>query len=203
LLIYLYLSAQQIALQKIEKLLSPAGLLFVGPAEQPLALEWGLVSAQMPLTFGCRPRPARRWNSVTPRLLESTAGARNRSFPNLESGHRQDLGEASRLADAGHLSEAAAICEAQLSQGQASAQVYYLLGLLRDAGGDERAFEYYRKALYLDPNHYELIGKMPTFTGARASVIWGEYRARQGMVIGVPATSNQGAELWFTQFIDY
>jgi chemotaxis protein methyltransferase WspC len=32
------------------------------------------------------------------------------------------------------LSEAAAICEAQLSQGQASAQVYYLLGLLRDAG---------------------------------------------------------------------
>ncbi len=55
----------------------------------------------------------------------------------------------------------------------------------------------------LDPNHYELIGKMPTFTGARTSVIWGEYRARQGMVIGVPATSNQGAELWFTQFIDY
>jgi len=24
-----------------------------------------------------------------------------------------------------------------------------------------------------------------------------------GAVIGVPATSNQGAELWFTQFIDY
>ncbi len=55
----------------------------------------------------------------------------------------------------------------------------------------------------LDPDHYERIGKIPTFTGARTSVVWGEYRARQGMVIGVPATSNQGAELWFTQFIDY
>ena len=55
----------------------------------------------------------------------------------------------------------------------------------------------------LDADHYERIGKVPTFTGARTSVIWGEYRARQGMVIGVPATSNQGAELWFTQFIDY
>jgi hypothetical protein len=55
----------------------------------------------------------------------------------------------------------------------------------------------------LDPNHYELIGKIPTFTGARTSVIWKEYRARQGMVLAVPATSTQGAELWFTQFVDY
>jgi DNA-binding beta-propeller fold protein YncE len=55
----------------------------------------------------------------------------------------------------------------------------------------------------LDPDHYELIGKIPTFTGARTSVIWGEYRARQGMVIAVPATSNQGAELWLSQFVDY
>ena len=55
----------------------------------------------------------------------------------------------------------------------------------------------------IDADHFERIGKIPTFTGARTSVIWGEYRARQGMVIGVPATSNQGAELWFTQFIDY
>ena len=54
-----------------------------------------------------------------------------------------------------------------------------------------------------DPEHYELIGKIPTFTGARTSVVWEEYRARQGMVIAVPATSNQGAELWFTQFRDY
>jgi hypothetical protein len=54
-----------------------------------------------------------------------------------------------------------------------------------------------------DPDHYQLIGRIPTFTGARTSVVWEEYRARQGMVIAVPATSNQGAELWFTQFRDY
>jgi chemotaxis protein methyltransferase WspC len=157
LLIYLHRPAQGIALQKIERLLSPTGLLFVGPAEQPLALEGGLVSAQMPLTFGCRRRPARRWNSVTPRSLESSGAARNRSLSNLCSGQKQDLAEARRLADAGCLSEAIAICQAHLSQGQASAQVYYLLGLLRDARGDERALECYRKALYLDPNHYETL----------------------------------------------
>jgi len=157
LLIYLDRPAQAIALQKIEKLLSPTGLLFVGPAEQPLALEWGLVSAQMPLAFGCRRRSARRWDGLTPGLLESASGARNRSLFNLGSGLKQDLAEANRLADAGRLGEAAAICETHLSQGQASAQVYYLLGLLRDARGDDRAFECYRKALYLDPHHYETL----------------------------------------------
>jgi len=34
-------------------------------------------------------------------------------------------------------------------------QAYYLMGLLRDAAGDLTARDYYRKALYLDPNHYE------------------------------------------------
>jgi chemotaxis protein methyltransferase WspC len=157
LLVYLDRPAQAIALQKIEKLLSPTGLLFVGPAEQPLALEWGLVSAQMPLAFGCRQRPARRSDWVAPGLLESSSGVPNRSLLNLSSGQKQDLVEANRLADAGRLAEAAAICETHLSQGQASAQVYYLLGLLRDARGDDRAFECYRKALYLDPNHYETL----------------------------------------------
>jgi chemotaxis protein methyltransferase WspC len=157
LLIYLEPTAQTRALRKIEKLLSATGLVFVGPAEQPLALERGLVSAQLPLTFGCRRRPVTRWHSVTPRLLESGGRAPNRSSLNLSSWQRNDIAEAQRLANAGRLSEAAAICEAQLSQGLASAQVYYLLGLVHDANGDERAAECYRKALYLDPNHYETL----------------------------------------------
>jgi len=155
LLIYLDRAAQVRALKRMEKLLSPSGLLFVGPAEQPLALEHGMVSAQLPLTFGCRRRAARSWPSAMPRALESNAG-RSRSLLNPPL-RQNDLAEARRLADAGRLAEAAAICETHLGEGQASAQAYYLLGLLRDARGDERAIECYRKALYLDPNHYETL----------------------------------------------
>src|SRR5262249_44275571 len=154
LLIYLDCAAQSRALHKIERLLSPSGLLFVGPAEQPLALEYGLVSAKLPLTFGCRRRGARRWQSTSQRTLESNAD-RNSALPNLTATPLTDLAEARRLADTGRLAEAADICEAHLGEGRASAQAYYLLGLLRDARGDERAVECYRKALYLDPNHYE------------------------------------------------
>src|SRR6185436_8729548 len=71
-----------------------------------------------------------------------------------------DLAHAQRLADAGQLAEVSAICEAHLRQQGPSAPAYYLLGLVCDAGGDARAIEYYRKALYLNPNHYETLLQM-------------------------------------------
>src|SRR5204863_6674716 len=66
-----------------------------------------------------------------------------------------DLESARRLADAGRLEEAANICHAHLNHNGRSAQAYFLLGLVRDAAGDPTAAEYYRKALYLEPTHYE------------------------------------------------
>ena len=73
---------------------------------------------------------------------------------------RTDLETARRLADAGRLKEAAEICEAHLRESRASAQAYYLLGLVRDAGGEPGAIDCYRKALYLEPNHYESLLQM-------------------------------------------
>jgi chemotaxis protein methyltransferase WspC len=64
------------------------------------------------------------------------------------------------LADAGHLTEAAKICEAHLRETRASAQAYYLLGLVREASGEPGAIDCYRKALYLEPNHYESLLQM-------------------------------------------
>ena len=50
--------------------------------------------------------------------------------------------------------EAATCCEAHLSKHGPSATAFYLLGLVRDATGNlSDAVTYYRKALYLDPNH--------------------------------------------------
>ena len=42
------------ALDKIDRLLAPAGVLFVGPVEQPLAIEHGFVTARHPIIFACR-----------------------------------------------------------------------------------------------------------------------------------------------------
>jgi chemotaxis protein methyltransferase WspC len=71
-----------------------------------------------------------------------------------------DLAAARQLADAGKLADAAAICQAHLDRQGPSAQAFYLLGLVRDSGGDPQAVDYYRKALYLEPDHYETLLQM-------------------------------------------
>ncbi len=73
---------------------------------------------------------------------------------------RPDLAQAHRLADEGKFKEAAAICQAHIRLDAASAQAWYLLGLVRDAAEDPLAVECYRKALYLDPNHYDTLLQM-------------------------------------------
>ena len=80
----------------------------------------------------------------------------------IRSSHSRqaDLETAQRFADGGRLEEAAEICEAHLRESKASVQAYYLLGLVRDAAGDTRALDCYRKALYLEPNHYESLVQM-------------------------------------------
>ena len=60
-----------------------------------------------------------------------------------------------RLADQGHFVEAATSCAEYLRQHGPSAAAFHLMGLVRDATGNQpEAADYYRKALYLEPNHY-------------------------------------------------
>jgi chemotaxis protein methyltransferase WspC len=67
-----------------------------------------------------------------------------------------DLSEATRLADQGHFVEAAISCQEHLRRCGPSATAFYLMGLVRDATGNHsEAATYYRKALYLDANHYD------------------------------------------------
>ena len=40
------------------------------------------------------------------------------------------------------------------------AQAYFLLGYLKDATGDKEAADYYRRALYLQPDHHESLLRM-------------------------------------------
>ena len=172
LLIYFDRPTQRRALVKIEALLAPAGVLFVGPAEHPIVLQHGFVSADVNLAFASRkgrvpavssPRRHQSHKLAVPPnggvrpLLPLSGGSRtgeSACFPHA------DLETAHRLADAGQLKAAARVCEAHLRKNSASAPAYYLLGLLRDADGDASAIECYRKALYLEPDHCETLLQM-------------------------------------------
>jgi len=174
LLIYFDRATQIVALAKLHRLLAPDGVLFVGPAEMPLVSESGFTSANLPHAFACRKtgpetaasaRPLRRQRKTIP--ISSSANpnlGKNSSPPPLPTDGAAELDRkivslplARQLADAGQLTEAARICEAHLTENHTSAEAYYLLGLVKDATNDPEAIAYYRKALYLDPNHYETL----------------------------------------------
>jgi chemotaxis protein methyltransferase WspC len=69
-----------------------------------------------------------------------------------------DLAFAEQLADQGQLGEAAEICEVSLREQGPSARAFHLLGLIRDCAGDQhQASDFYHKALYLEPDHYDVL----------------------------------------------
>jgi chemotaxis protein methyltransferase WspC len=68
------------------------------------------------------------------------------------------LDTARSLANQGNLDEAASLCETYLRQNRINPEAYVLLGEVRQAAGKEdQAEEYYQKAIYLEPNHYEAL----------------------------------------------
>jgi len=166
LLIYFDRPTQRRAFEHLSRLLAPGGVLFVGPAEQALALDHGFVSTQYPMAFGYRKSADSslqkgRGDSARP-LWDRLADAperRDYGGPGLQIpadvAAEGELDYAKRLVTAGRLAEAAAVCEAHLDRNRASAEGYFLLGRVRTAGGDLRAGDCFRKALYLKPNHYE------------------------------------------------
>ncbi len=181
LLIYFDRPTQQKALEKLAALLGPSGILFVGPAEQPLALEHGFVSANFARAFACRKAAAarhlqdqvERWERPsqaplsfghTPKFTAVTRDTLGLATlgraPKQPEAATAELEGARRLADAGRLQDAAVLCERYLDSDSDSAEGWYLLGVIRDASGHASAMECYRKALYLKPNHYETLLQM-------------------------------------------
>jgi len=71
------------------------------------------------------------------------------------------LDSAQKLADQGDLYEALKICEKCLTENSFHIQANFLMGLICHALDDEeRAEEYFNKAVYLDPNHYEALNHL-------------------------------------------
>jgi chemotaxis protein methyltransferase WspC len=182
LLIYFDRATQDRAVQVLQRLLKPKGLLFVGPSEGSLLLRHDFVSTKAPLAFEyrrgrhaapCAVVPAVAAPPVQPTRIAPPFAAHKPSLVScakpIEAHHPSRPAEppasintaleaALRLADQGRLDEAEKSYEEHLRQYGPSAQIFYLMGLIRAAAGDlSQASQFYRKALYLDQNHYETL----------------------------------------------
>ena len=179
LLIYFDRPTQDRAVTVLRNLLTPEGTLFVAPSETGVLLSHDFVSARMTLAFafqkpGARaslrkpsagrsvrttmlpratpaPKPNTRAEAVS-RAVTPAPQPQGSSTPPL------DLDRATELANQGHLAEAASCCAEHVRRHGPSAQAFYLMAVVRDASGNQSAAaDYYRKALYLDPNHRETL----------------------------------------------
>lgn len=91
-----------------------------------------------------------------------------------------DLERARRLADEGQFEEAATICDRYLKVPEKQAQAYYLLGLIHTATGQaDRAEQHLRKAIYLDPRHYESLVHLALLVGQKGDTANAELLRRR------------------------
>ncbi|MEX5539373.1 CheR family methyltransferase [Pseudomonas poae] len=176
LLIYFDQPTQQQVFDVLKGLTHLDGVLFIGPAEGSLLGRHGMRSIGVPQSFAfsrhaepVKPAPvfAPMPNPVLARSAApmpmplpvkprpfSTASAQVVPIKAPPSDTADLLSQIATLANAGKSAEARAACERYLSNHPPAAQVFYWLGLLSDVAGSAlEAQGYYRKALYLEPQH--------------------------------------------------
>ena len=179
LLIYFDQPTQQQVFEVLKRLTHVDGVLFIGPAEGSLLGRFGMRSIGIPQSFAFSrqaapvPEPAPAF-APTPlpvrQPLRNVAPppVRNRPFaiptPLPVTGKAVNteaaalLASIANLANEGKGAEARAVCEQYLRSHEPVAQVFYWLGLLSDVAGSAlEAQGFYRKALYLDPQHSDAL----------------------------------------------
>jgi chemotaxis protein methyltransferase WspC len=187
LLIYFDRPTQERAIFALGRLLAPNGVVLVAPCETSVLLNQGFVPLQAPYAFAFRAAASaagaaaaerndagwkadivrRRRHVVVPRPaavpVVRTVSASDGLAAELPA-HRDmpggpvNLDDAAELANRGRFEEALERCAAHLAQSGPSAEIFHLMGLVRDASGNAaEAASCYRKALYLDPHHGEVL----------------------------------------------
>ena len=172
-LIYFAPETQRETVERLSAALADDGILFLGPVEPPIALASGFVSSEIPMAFACLKRPvgangtpkphlpARRPKRAAPPQPRKPANApRAARAPKAEPREAPgDSLEAARaLADAGDVRAAAAMLDRVAASSAPSPELFCLQGVVCGAlGCGDLAEAHYRKALYLDPSHYEAV----------------------------------------------
>jgi chemotaxis protein methyltransferase WspC len=172
LLIYFDQPTQKQVFDVLKNLTHVDGVLFIGPAEGSLLGRHGMRSIGVPQSFAfsrhtepVKPEPVFVPMPVPPpRHSVAPIPPKPRPFSTFSaqvvpisappSDDGDLLNQIAILANEGKSAEARAACERYLSQHPPAAQVFYWLGLLSDVAGSAlEAQGFYRKALYLEPQH--------------------------------------------------
>ncbi len=179
LLIYFDIPTRERAFRTLAGLLANDGVLFVGPSESGVATNHGFVSTKVPLSFAFRKassmpvkaaeKPAVKIHLPPPDtsfLRPPVPPAKPQPAPVAPKPEKIiSLEQAREFADAGKFAEATQICLDHLEENGPSSEVYYLLGLVHDASNHrDKARDFYRKAIYLQPDHYEALVQLSALT---------------------------------------
>jgi chemotaxis protein methyltransferase WspC len=215
LLIYFDQATQEAVLAGFKRLMRQDGVIFVGPAEANLASRLGLQTLGTPQAFAFRypdaslpiERPARAPQASQPKALRQPPAPPARSVdgrPRTVARHKAHPAAASlapppaaendtaqlqaiaSLANQGHIAQAQQACERLLAEQGPSAEVFYWLGLLSDASGQPtQAQGFYRKALYLQPQHPEALSHLAALLAAQGDLAAaGRLRVRAAQGVG-------------------
>ena len=178
LLIYFDQPTQKQVFEVLKRLTHVDGVLFIGPAEGSLLGRLGMRSIGIPQSFAFSrhsephpeplPTPKPIPLPISQPMRSAPPPVRARPFtavtplPTASRSAHPDaaalLGSIAALANEGKSAEARAACEQYLRSHEPVAQVFYWLGLLSDVAGlTLEAQGYYRKALYLEPQHPEAL----------------------------------------------
>jgi len=186
LLIYFDKPATKAAIARLEALLMDDGQLFVGYAEVPSFCQHGFSPLPYHQAFGLQKKaaPAARKPAHAPRAAASARPApppaartiasppsqspaapspvpasRSRAAPPAAAAPAADmLAEARRLADLGDAKAAEYACRDHLARHPESAEAYFILGLLNELSNKpQMAADYWKRCIYLQPDHYEAL----------------------------------------------
>ncbi|MFF7706897.1 CheR family methyltransferase [Pseudomonas sp. NPDC007930] len=185
LLIYFDQPTQRRVFETLKRFLHEEGVLFIGPAEGSLLASLGMRPLRIAQAFAfVRQEPEAAAPAPVPprvpplampaplpkaapapaparRLLAPIAPAATPARPVAVEAGSELLAQIATLANEGKTLEARNACERFLREHPPRAQVFYWLGLLADVSGNGlQAQGYYRKALYLEPQHAEALAHL-------------------------------------------
>jgi chemotaxis protein methyltransferase WspC len=195
LLIYFDVDTQRRGFEALKRMTRDDGVLFIGPAEGSLLGRMGMASIGVAQSFAFRHRaepvaestpapvaPARSESlainarptpPAAPRAKTSVrpfaASPRTPASPAVDNSEATTLLDSvKRLANEGKSAQAKAACEQYLKRFEPVARVFYWQGLLAEVEGDAAGAQgFYRKALYLEPQHPEALAQLAALLAAQ------------------------------------
>jgi chemotaxis protein methyltransferase WspC len=184
-LIYMHDEARAAALNSLNRLLDPNGVLFAGHAEALDSMSRHFRRLGAGFAF------AKRSASIKPEARSDgkkrAAAARREAAPTIAAQARQavpqgvretakpqtdTLAVAAELADRGELERAAVLCEKYLQERGPDVRAYALLGVVQKARGQvAQAESSFSRVLYLEPGHADALLHMALLAESRGDAV--------------------------------